>query len=122
GRRGRGARGRARGGSGHARGAARGLASVPRDRREGAAGPGLPHAEGSRAGGGRAVSERRRIRHVLSLLRPYRARVVLMLLSLLLATGAALVPPYLAGRAIDEGIESGDAKALTVIVALFVLA
>ena len=34
-----------------------------------------------------------KLRHLLALLRPYRGRVVLMLIALLLATAAALVPP-----------------------------
>ncbi|HEY7454269.1 MAG TPA: ABC transporter ATP-binding protein [Thermoleophilaceae bacterium] len=63
-----------------------------------------------------------RLRHLVSLLRPYRARVALMFVALLLATGAALAPPYLAGRAIDDGIRDGDTQALTIIVALFVAA
>ncbi len=63
-----------------------------------------------------------KLRHLLALLSPYRLRVALMLLSLLVATGAALVPPYLAGRAIDEVVEGGDTGALTRIVALFILA
>ena len=41
---------------------------------------------------------RRKLRKLLALLRPYRGRVALMFLALLLATAAALVPPYLAGR------------------------
>ena len=63
-----------------------------------------------------------RLRHLVSLLRPYRVRVAFMFAALLLATGAALAPPYLAGRAIDDGIRGGDASALTVIVILFVAA
>ena len=63
-----------------------------------------------------------RLRHLVSLLRPYRGRVILMFVSLLLATGAALAPPYLAGRAIDDGIHGNDMGALTVIVVLFVAA
>jgi ATP-binding cassette subfamily B protein len=55
----------------------------------------------------------------VSLLRPYRVRVALMFVALLLATGAALAPPYLAGRAIDDGIKNGDTKALTIIVLAF---
>jgi ATP-binding cassette subfamily B protein len=39
-----------------------------------------------------------------------------MFAALLLATGAALLPPYLAGRAIDEGIRKHDLTALDVIV------
>jgi ABC-type multidrug transport system fused ATPase/permease subunit len=63
-----------------------------------------------------------RLRHLVGLLRPYRGRVILMFVALLLATGAALAPPYLAGRAIDDGIRAGDTGALTVIVVAFVAA
>ncbi len=65
------------------------------------------------------MSRAGRLRHLVSLLRPYRARVLLMFVSLLLATGAALAPPYLAGRAIDDGIRNGDTRALTIIVIAF---
>jgi ATP-binding cassette, subfamily B, bacterial len=60
-----------------------------------------------------------RLRHLASLLGPYRGRVILMLIALLLATGAALVPPYLAGRAIDEGIHGKDTGVLTLILLAF---
>jgi ABC-type multidrug transport system fused ATPase/permease subunit len=63
-----------------------------------------------------------RLRHLFSLLGPYRGRVILMLVSLTVATGAALAPPYLAGRAIDDGIRDSDTGALTVILVLFVVA
>jgi ABC-type multidrug transport system fused ATPase/permease subunit len=63
-----------------------------------------------------------RLRHLISLLRPYRGRVILMFISLVIATGAALAPPYLAGRAIDAGIKQQDMNALTVIVIAFVVA
>jgi ATP-binding cassette, subfamily B, bacterial len=68
------------------------------------------------------VSRAGRLRHLASLLRPYRARVALMFVALLLATGAALAPPYLAGRAIDDGIRGQDSEALTIIVIVFVVA
>jgi ATP-binding cassette, subfamily B, bacterial len=64
----------------------------------------------------------RRLGHLGKLLRPYRARVILMLIALLAATGAALAPPYLAGRAIDEGINGKDTSVLAVILVLFVAA
>jgi ATP-binding cassette, subfamily B, bacterial len=64
----------------------------------------------------------RKLRGLVELLRPYGLRVGLMLVALVAATGAALAPPYLAGRAIDDGIDGADAGALTVIVALFLLA
>ena len=63
-----------------------------------------------------------RLRHLASLLRPYRARVALMFVALVLATAAALAPPYLAGRAIDDGIRQEDLTALTIIVIVFVVA
>jgi ABC-type multidrug transport system fused ATPase/permease subunit len=63
-----------------------------------------------------------RLRHLFSLLGPYRGRVLLMFGALTVATGAALAPPYLAGRAIDDGIRGGDTSALTVILVLFVAA
>ncbi|MFL5883597.1 MAG: ABC transporter transmembrane domain-containing protein, partial [Thermoleophilaceae bacterium] len=61
-----------------------------------------------------------KLRGLIVLLRPYRVRVVLMFVALLLATGAALLPPYLAGRAIDDGIRKGDLGALDVIVVVFI--
>ncbi|HEX6153794.1 MAG TPA: ABC transporter transmembrane domain-containing protein, partial [Solirubrobacterales bacterium] len=62
----------------------------------------------------------RKVRWLISQLRPYRGRVALMFVGLLLATGAALAPPYLAGRAIDDGIIAGDVAALDWIVVAFV--
>jgi ABC-type multidrug transport system fused ATPase/permease subunit len=70
----------------------------------------------------RQMSRAGRLRHLISLLRPYRGRVTLMFAALLLATGAALAPPYLAGRAIDDGIRAQDMDALTVIVIAFLAA
>jgi ABC-type multidrug transport system fused ATPase/permease subunit len=68
------------------------------------------------------VSRASRLRHLVSLLRPYRGRVLLTLISLWIATGAALVPPYLAGVAIDDGIRDGDTGVLTMILIAFVAA
>ena len=62
----------------------------------------------------------RKVRWLLGLLRPYRKQVLLMTVALLVATAAALAPPYLAGRAIDDGITAGDEGALTMIVLVFV--
>ena len=64
----------------------------------------------------------RKLRGLIELLRPYRLRTALMFVALLLATAAALAPPYLAGRAIDDGIRGHDLSALTVVVVLFLLA
>jgi ATP-binding cassette subfamily B protein len=63
----------------------------------------------------------RKVRWLLGLLRPYRSKVLLMLFAVLVATGAGLAPPYLAGRAIDTGIVTGDVDALEMTVAAFVV-
>ncbi|MGZ8666687.1 MAG: ABC transporter ATP-binding protein [Solirubrobacterales bacterium] len=62
----------------------------------------------------------RKVRWMVGLLRPYRGRVALMFVALLIGTGAGLAPPYLAGKAIDSGIIPGDGAALNRIVAAFV--
>jgi ATP-binding cassette subfamily B protein len=62
----------------------------------------------------------RKVRWMVGLLRPYRGKVALMFVALLLATGAGLAPPYLAGLAVDKGIVAGDAGALNLIVVAFV--
>jgi ATP-binding cassette subfamily B protein len=68
----------------------------------------------------RATSGRgRKLRGLLVLLRPYRARTVLMFVSLVLGTAAALAPPPLAKAAIDDGIVPGDLSTLTVVVVAF---
>ncbi|HXQ88452.1 MAG TPA: ABC transporter ATP-binding protein, partial [Solirubrobacterales bacterium] len=61
-----------------------------------------------------------KVRWLVTQLRPYRGRVALMFGGLLAATGAGLAPPYLAGKAIDSGIVTGDVSALDWIVAAFV--
>jgi len=61
----------------------------------------------------------RKVRWMIRLLRPYRGRVALMFVALLIETGAGLAPPYLAGRAIDAGIETGDLSALDLTVLAF---
>ena len=95
------------------------LAAVPRDRREGPAGQRVPDAQAARAQGGGTVRPRaaelrrrlrgtrgrgRRLRGLAALLAPYRGRVALMLVSLVLGTAASLAPAPLAKLAIDDGI------------------
>jgi ABC-type multidrug transport system fused ATPase/permease subunit len=63
----------------------------------------------------------RKVRWMIGLLRPYRGRVVLMFAALLVATGAGLAPPYLAGQAVDAGIVADDLSALDRIVVAFVI-
>jgi ABC-type multidrug transport system fused ATPase/permease subunit len=64
----------------------------------------------------------RRISTLARLTAPYKLRTTLAVLSLFAATLTALVPPYLAKVALDDGIRGQDLQALTVIVALFVVA
>ncbi|MDQ3719512.1 MAG: ABC transporter ATP-binding protein/permease [Actinomycetota bacterium] len=64
----------------------------------------------------------RKLGQLLALLRPYRGRVVLMFVALTLATAASLAPPYLAGRAIDDGIRRASTSALVVLMVLFLAA
>jgi ATP-binding cassette, subfamily B, bacterial len=63
----------------------------------------------------------RKVRWMIGLLRPYRGRLALMFVALLIETGAGLAPPYLAGRAIDSGIKTGDVGALDLIVVAFLV-
>jgi ATP-binding cassette, subfamily B, bacterial len=66
----------------------------------------------------------RKVRWMLGLLKPYRGKVALMFVALLIATGAGLAPPYLLGRAIDavtSGAQNGDAARLDRIVIAFVI-
>ncbi|MFN2612849.1 MAG: ABC transporter ATP-binding protein [Solirubrobacterales bacterium] len=64
----------------------------------------------------------RKVRWLLSLLRPYRLQVALMFGALIVSTAAGLAPPYLAGKAIDSGIQAHDLNALNIIVAVFIAA
>ncbi len=63
----------------------------------------------------------RKVRWMIGLLRPYRGRMALMFVALLVETAAGLAPPYLAGRAIDAGIITGDVSALDLTVVAFVV-
>ena len=65
---------------------------------------------------------RRRLTALARLAAPYKGRVALALGSLLVATAAALAPPYLAKLAIDDGISKGDLTTLGWIVGAFVVA
>ena len=60
----------------------------------------------------------RKLRHLVTLLRPYRGRVAITMIALLIATAAALVPPYLAGQAVNA-ISDGDSGHLTVLLIAF---
>ncbi|MGH2957862.1 MAG: ABC transporter ATP-binding protein [Solirubrobacterales bacterium] len=62
----------------------------------------------------------RKVRWLLSLLRPYRRQVAGMFVALLFATGATLAPPYLAGKAISDGVLANDLGTLNLIVGVFI--
>jgi ABC-type multidrug transport system fused ATPase/permease subunit len=64
----------------------------------------------------------RRVTTLASLTAPYKLRTALAVASLLAATLTALVPPYLAKLALDDGIRKQDLHALTLVVALFLVA
>ncbi len=63
----------------------------------------------------------RKLRGLLVLLAPYRARVAAMFVSLVIATAAALAPAPLAQKAIDDGILAGDRATLNWVVVAFVV-
>jgi ABC-type multidrug transport system fused ATPase/permease subunit len=62
----------------------------------------------------------RKLRGLIELLRPYRGRVALAFVALLLATAASLAPPPLAKLAIDQGITPKDLGTLNLVVVGFV--
>jgi len=64
----------------------------------------------------------RRVSTLARLAAPYKGRTALAIGSLLAATLTALVPPFVAKLAIDEGIREGDLGALTAFVILFLAA
>jgi ABC-type multidrug transport system fused ATPase/permease subunit len=64
----------------------------------------------------------RRVRALAGLAAPYKARTALALGSLLVATGLALLPPFLAKQAIDQGIQQKNLHRLTLTVAAFLVA
>jgi ABC-type multidrug transport system fused ATPase/permease subunit len=64
----------------------------------------------------------RRVSTLARLTAPYKGRTTLAVVSLLAATLTALVPPYLAKLAVDDGIRQQDLQALTLIVVFFIAA
>jgi ATP-binding cassette subfamily B protein len=81
-------------------------------------GPGLGRSQwaGERAAKG---TRGRNLRGLLALLRPYRVRVIAMMVALVLGTAASLAPPLLAKVAIDEGIDRHDTGTLVLVVIAF---
>jgi len=64
---------------------------------------------------------KRRLTTLYRLARPYKARTALAIVSLLAATGVALLPPYLVGKTVDE-VRHGTTNGLEWYVILFVAA
>src|SRR5256886_3355150 len=64
----------------------------------------------------------RRVSTLAGLTAPYKLRTTFAILSLLAATAASLVPPYLSKLAIDHGVLHGDLQQLWWIVAAFAAA
>jgi ABC-type multidrug transport system fused ATPase/permease subunit len=65
---------------------------------------------------------RRRLGVLFRLARPYRARALLAVATLVAYALVALLPPYLVKLAVDDGIAARDLRTLTVIVVAFLLA
>jgi ABC-type multidrug transport system fused ATPase/permease subunit len=65
---------------------------------------------------------RRRFATLARLTAPYKARTILSVFSLLLATATALLPPLLSKYAVDDGIRQHDLQKLYWIVGAFLLA
>jgi ABC-type multidrug transport system fused ATPase/permease subunit len=63
---------------------------------------------------------RRRLAMLLRLARPYPGRTALAGVTLVAYTVVALMPPYLAGLAVDRGIRTRDLHTLTLVVVAFV--
>jgi ABC-type multidrug transport system fused ATPase/permease subunit len=64
----------------------------------------------------------RRVSTLARLTAPYKLRTTLAVVSLLAATLTALLPPYLAKLAVDDGIRRQDLHALGIVVGLFLVA
>lgn len=63
----------------------------------------------------------RKVRGLVSLIGPYRARAALMFAALVLGVAASLAPAPLAARAIDKGIIPGDIQALNLVVVAYLV-
>ena len=86
------------------------------------AGTHLTEQRGARVDDWTWPQTRRRLAALVALARPYPGRSALAVVTLVAYTGVALLPPYLAGLAVDRGIEERDLETLTVIVVAFLLA
>jgi len=62
-----------------------------------------------------------RVRMLVRLARPYRLRALLAVGTLVAFTAVALLPPLLARAAIDNGIDEGSLRTITLVVVAFLL-
>lgn len=63
----------------------------------------------------------RKLRGLAGLMRPYRGRVILMSIALVIGVAASLAPAPLAAKAIDGGIIPGDLTVLNLVVAAYIV-
>ena len=63
----------------------------------------------------------RKLRGLTSLMRPYRGRVILMSIALVIGVAASLAPAPLAAKAIDGGIIPGNLTVLNLVVAAYIV-
>ena len=64
----------------------------------------------------------RRVTTLARLTKPYKLRTALAIFFLLAATATGLAPPWLAGLAVNRGIDEGDMQTLAIIVVAFLVA
>ncbi len=86
------------------------------------AGTHLTDARGARVDDWSWRQTRRRLAMLFRLARPYPGRSALAVVTLVAFTLVALLPPYLAKVAVDDGITAGDVRTLTWVVVVFLLA
>ncbi len=86
------------------------------------AGTHLTDERGARVEDWTWAQTRRRLGVLVRLASPYKGRTALALVTLVAYTAVALVPPYLAKLAVDDGLAEGDLGALTAIVVAFLAA
>jgi ABC-type multidrug transport system fused ATPase/permease subunit len=86
------------------------------------AGTHLSEQRGARVDDWSWRATRRRLGVLVRLAAPYRGRAALAIVTLVAFTAVALLPPYLAKLAVDDGIAKGELATLGAIVAAFLAA
>ena len=86
------------------------------------AGSHLTDQRGARVEDWSWAQTRRRLGVLVRLARPYRARAALAVATLVAFTLVALLPPYLAKLAVDDGIAENDLHTLSVVVVAVLVA